>query len=148
MGLGGAPADSQRARYFRAGVTACREASDILFSRRKRPRGWPRRGETPGPCEGSIAETSKEIEATSARATYGQVKNAIAVEVGRIQIPGLPVESAAEGLSIQATLHSEQDEQLATGRDHGQVGDAIPVEVGADHTECIGHQRRVGLTFK
>jgi len=77
--------------------------------------------------------------------SYGDVKHAVTVEIGGVQAVGLAAQFATERPAVLTSFCAEQHQKLSPRRDHGQVGDAIPVEVGADHTDRSGQWRFAGF---
>ncbi len=138
MGLGCPPADPKRARYFRAGVTGSCKASHLIFARSERPGGWLRRDHVAGRGEGAIASAAKEAEATVVAVSDSDVKHAVTIEIDGVQALGLATELALEGPAVETSFCAEQDQELSPRRNHGQVRDAIPIEVCADDSEGAG----------
>jgi hypothetical protein len=90
----------------------------------------------------------KDAEAASAGVRDGEVKGAVAVEVGGIQTLRLDVKPAAERLAIQPFFRGQQDDELRVRRDQSQVDDAIPVEVDANHVGGSDCRRNVELAVE
>jgi len=96
MGLGCSPTDPKRSRYFHARVTGSCKASYLIFARSERPRGWLRRDQVAGRCEGAVAFATKEGEATPVAVRDSYVKHPVTVEIGGVQALGLAANFASE----------------------------------------------------